>query len=127
MIPDHITKEVDALVTDGFAIDITEESDWINTIFHDYPVPPTYGKSQTELLIRIPISYPNGRPDMFWTDVDLATKDGHTPKSADHIENYLGRQWRRFSWHPQNWNPGVDDLSTYLEFVNTGLTKAAHP
>ena len=127
MIPDQITEEVDALVTDGFAIDIAEESNWINAVFHEYPVPPTYSKNQTELLIRLPVSYPNGHPDMFWTDVDLATKDGRKPKSADQIETYLGRQWRRFSWHPQKWNPGVDNLSTYLEFVNTGLTKAAHP
>lgn len=60
---------------------------------------------------------------MFWTDVGLGLKDGQTPRSADHIEEALGKQWRRFSWHPQNWNPGVDNLRTYLEFVNNRLSK----
>ena len=60
---------------------------------------------------------------MFWTDTDLVLAGGQVPKNADLIETILGGQWRRFSWHPQNWNPGADDLCTYLEFVNDRLAK----
>jgi hypothetical protein len=61
---------------------------------------------------------------MFWTDEDLLLANGSVPRSGDAIETALGRRWRRFSWHPANWNPGSDNLRTYLEFVNTRLAKA---
>jgi hypothetical protein len=60
---------------------------------------------------------------MFWTDKDLVLVNGAVPKSAELIETTQGKEWRRFSWHPQKWNPGVDDLRTYLEFVNNRLAK----
>jgi hypothetical protein len=60
---------------------------------------------------------------MFWTDEDLTLPDGKAPQNADVIETYFGKRWRRFSWHPQKWNPGADDVRTYLEFVNNRLAK----
>jgi hypothetical protein len=37
------------------------------------------------------------------------------------IETILGREWMRFSWHPANWRPGRDNLTTYLGFVERRL------
>ncbi len=92
-------------------------------IVHNYSLPPGFNKASTELLIKAPMSYRNGRPDMFWTDEDLTLNNGGIPRNADSIEMALGKRWRRFSWHPQNWNPGVDNLRTYLEFINARLAK----
>jgi hypothetical protein len=61
---------------------------------------------------------------MFWTDQDLTLEGGGIPRNADSIETALEKPWRRFSWHPQNWNPGTDNLRTFLEFVNARLAKA---
>jgi len=93
-------------------------------LFRDYAVPPGYNAPTTTLLLRFPLSYPNGQPDMFWTDPTLTRADGGNPQNADQFEEPLGQRWRRFSWHPQRWNPAKDDLRTYLEFVNTGLARA---
>lgn len=124
MLPTQLVEEVEELRREGHSIDLTEAEGWANVVFHNYPVPPGYSKASTELLLKFPISYPNGRPDMFWTDEDLTLAGGQVPRNADAIETPLGKRWRRFSWHPQNWNPGTDNLRTYLEFVNNRLSKA---
>ena len=125
MLPPQLVQEVEELRQEGHEINLVEADGWANVIFRHFPLPPAYNKASTELLLKFPESYPNGRPDMFWTEPDLTRKDGRTPQSAEAIETALGKQWRRFSWHPSNWNPGRDNLRTYLEFVNTGLQKAA--
>ncbi len=124
MLPSQLVEEVEELRREGFSINLTEAEGWANVVFHNYPVPPGYSKVSTDLLLKFPISYPNGRPDMFWTDEDLTLTGGQVPRNADAIETPLGKRWRRFSWHPRNWNPGVDSLRTYLEFVNNRLAKA---
>jgi hypothetical protein len=124
MIPEHIVKEIEDLRKEGHSIDLIESEGWANAILGNLPVPAGYNKTLTSLLIKLPMSYPNGRPDMFWTDEDLILKDGRVPRNADVIEIALEKKWRRFSWHPQSWNPGTDNLHTYLEFVNSGLVKA---
>jgi hypothetical protein len=120
----QLVQEVEELKNEGRAVELIEADGWANVVFHDYLVPPGYSKRKTELLLKIPMSYPNGRPDMFWTDQDLTLTSGAVPRNADALEPALSKTWRRFSWHPQNWNPGVDNLRTYLEFVNNRLAKS---
>jgi hypothetical protein len=124
MATETLLREVEELRSAGYKVDINESDGVVNLIIGDYPLPSTYNKRQTVLLLRVPISYPNGNPDMFWTDHDLMCSNGKIPTKADQIETYLGKQWRRFSWHPQGWNPGTGNLCMYLEFVNNGLRKA---
>jgi hypothetical protein len=124
MATEILLREVEGLREAGHKVEITEADGVVNLIFDEFPLPPYYNKQCTVLLLRLPISYPNGNPDMFWMDVDLACSDGKIPTKADQIETYLGKQWRRFSWHPQGWNPGTGNLCMYLEFVNSGLIKA---
>ncbi len=124
MLPSQLVAEVEELRQESYAVDLIEAEGWANIVFHSYPVPPGFSKRSTELLLKFPISYPNGRPDMFWTDQDLTLEGGRIPRNADSIETALEKPWRRFSWHPQNWNPGTDNLRTFLEFVNVRLAKA---
>jgi hypothetical protein len=123
MIPEQLAQEAEALRAEGYGVDLTEAESFAHLVLHSYPLPRGYNKATTELLLKIPLSYPNGRPDMFWVDEDLLLKNGRCPKRADLIETILSRKWRRFSWHPQGWNPGTDNLRTYLEFVNARLAK----
>jgi hypothetical protein len=124
MIPEQIEKEIEDLRKEAYLIDLIEADGFANIVFHNFTLPAGYSKTITTLLIKLPMSYPNGSPDMFWTDEDLILKDGRTPRNADVIETALQKKWRRFSWHPRSWNPGADNLHTYLEFVNSGLIKA---
>lgn len=125
MLPEILIQEIQNLKSEGFAIELIDAEGFANALFHKYPIPYQYNKPETELLLRLPTSYPNGKPDMFWTDVNLLLRDGKIPNRADQIESYLGRQWRRFSWHLSVWNPSADNLKMFLEFINSGLIKAA--
>lgn len=124
MASEILLQELGGLRDRGYNVEIVETDGMVNLIFQNYSVPPIYNKQTTTLLLRLPVAYPNGNPDMFWTEIDLLCVNGQTPQSADSIENYIGKQWRRFSWHPQGWNPGTGNLCMYLEFVDNGLLKA---
>lgn len=123
MPPPQLIREIEALRLNGYSIDVTEDNNWVSIIFHDYPVLSGFSKEKTKLLVRAQQSYPNSNLDMFWTEADLVVKDGKVPENADQIETYNDQQWRRFSWHPQSWNPGRDNLQTFLEFVNVRFAK----
>lgn len=119
-----VFQELEALKGLGYDIETSETDGFVNLIFKDYLLPTGYNSPSTTLLLRIPVAYPNGNPDMFWTDVELLCADGRTPKSAESLENHVSKQWRRFSWHPQNWKPGTGNLRMYLEFVDNGFAQA---
>jgi hypothetical protein len=125
VLPAQLVEEVAELHREGWAVELTHDAGLAAIVVRGYPLPEGYSTASTTLLLRFPLSYPNGQPDMFWTDPETTLADGRSPQGADVVEEHLGRPWRRFSWHLQRWNPGTDDLKTYLEFVNTGLKKAA--
>jgi hypothetical protein len=124
MANETLLQELEGLREFGYVVEMVDADGMVNIIFENYSVPPIYNKQYTTLLLRLPVSYPNSNPDMFWTETDLLCANGQTPKNADSIETHIGKQWRRFSWHPQNWKPGTGNLCMYLEFVNNGLMQA---
>lgn len=119
----RVLEEITTLQAYGHQVEATEAEGWVNVVFHDYSLPSHFNKPATELLVKLPVSYPNGQPDMFWTDADLLLSSGRVPQSAEAIEPALGKSWRRFSWHVQGWNPATCDLFTYLEFINRRLSQ----
>ncbi|MFA5015532.1 MAG: E2/UBC family protein [Actinomycetota bacterium] len=125
MLPAQLVDEVKALCEGGLTANLIESDGMANVEIINYPVPSKhFNKTSIGLLLRLSLSYPNGKPDMFWVDEDFVLKDGKVPNGAKEIEIWLGRRRRRFSWHLKtNWNPGTDNLLTYLEFVNSRLTK----
>lgn len=123
MLPQDLIDDVAVLKKDGYVVQLIEDVGMGNVVFERYPIPRGYNMAESGLLLRVPLSYRAGRPDMFWTHSELTLVGGGTPAQGDHIETYLDRRWRRFSWHLQNWNPAADDLRTYLEFVDNRLAK----
>jgi len=118
MIPNAIAEEV-ALIkaTTGLAVEAHRNGDgYVHVVIERYALPKGYSKPGTRLLVKLPASYPNGSPDMFWTDADLRLASGGFPEKA-RPEPVGGETWLRFSWHPKGWNPGRSNLATYLEFV----------
>ena len=125
MLPVQLVDEVKALCEEGLIATLTEADGLANVEITEYPVKSRhYNKISVRLLLRIPLSYPNGKPDMFLVDEDFLLKDGRVPKSAETFEVCLGQRRRRFSWHMTKWNPGADNLRTFLEFINNRLAKA---
>ncbi len=116
----QLELEIEVSRQNGRELEIKEADGLIYVIVKDYPLPIGYNKQYTRLLLKIPLSYPNGNPDMFWVDPDLRLASGASQANAT-IENVLGEPWLRFSWHPQKWNPVQDNLNTFMEFVNRRL------
>jgi Prokaryotic E2 family E len=131
MLPPQLASELELLKAQ-YRIETIEEPSTINVVLRGYPTSSLYSSPQTNLLLRVPKSYPDAGLDMFWTDTELVLQDKTVPKNADLLERYpalevipdfAGKKWRRFSWHPQRngplrWNPAVDNIESYLEFVN---------
>lgn len=123
MIPVSLEKEVEDLRKESWIADLSETGGMICILLHDYLLPPGYNRQTSDLLLRLPISFPSGKPDMFWMEVNVVLSNGKVPKSADSIETHLGRDWRRFSWHLSSWDPVSCNLRTFLEFINNRLAK----
>ena len=118
-----LKDEVERLERSGHRLETVEENGCTLLIFPIWHLPAGYNKASTRLLLRIPKSYPFGKPDMFWTDPDLRLANGSLPRQTS-SEQVLGAPWLRFSWHPAKWDPARDNLRVFLGFVDTGLMKA---
>src|SRR6266568_969910 len=99
----------------------------ILVIFRNYQLPlGIYNREKTDLMIFTTPYYPNAGFDMFWVDDRLLLKNNSIPQGANSVENYLGRNWRRFSYHPYSarpWNPGEDSILTFMQHVEQRLRK----
>lgn len=126
-LPPQLQADIESLRQDGFSIEAHRDAPGgarIYIVISGYPVPRGWNKTRTTLLIIADVSYPNSKLDMFWTEVDLTLQDGRIAQACDAIESHRGQQWRRFSWHVQQWNPAVDNLRTYLGTVDARLQQA---
>jgi hypothetical protein len=119
-MPQQLSTEITGLQAQGLEVEVHDAGGLWLLIISAYPLPYGYNKTTTQLLLKIPLSYPNGKLDMFWTDHDLRLQES-TGQAATSFETLLGRQWLRFSWHPAKWCPGADNIFTFLEFVNRRL------
>jgi hypothetical protein len=120
VMPQQLTREIEQLRAQGQEVEGYEDSGLILLVMKGYLLPRGYNKEAINLLLKIPLSYPSGNLDMFWTDPDLCLQESNGQANTT-IETIFGGQWLRFSWHPQKWNPGADNLFTFLEFVNRRL------
>jgi hypothetical protein len=127
MIPDELTSDLQRLKEAGYSFEVSENGNRIYILFKDFVLPPdTYNAVKIDLLIFTTPYYPNAGFDMFWVSEGLLLKSGSVPAGASTVEPYLGRNWRRFSYHPFNskpWNPAEDSVVTYIEYVNQRLRR----
>ena len=126
-LPPQLETDIDTLKKEGYSVKAIRDppdNPRIYILFEDYPLPDGWKngeKKTSELLLITDISYPNSKIDMFWMVPGVVLEDGSPPKSAQVMENHLGKQWRRFSWHCGKWNPAVDNVITYLGTVDERL------
>jgi E2/UBC family protein E len=126
MIPQELQDEVSRLRDLGFTVDIEEEGQRIYLIFRNFPLGLAYAPSVSNMMVFTSVQYPNAGFDMFWVDEGVKLAGGGNPQAGDSIETYLGRRWRRFSWHlpsDRPWNPKRDSLSSWLAAIEERLRK----
>jgi E2/UBC family protein E len=121
MLPPKLEKELQELGPDH-RVEVTDDGGFINLVFANFSLGEGFNKPASDLLVRVPRSYPEAGPDMFWVDVSVTLADGRPPQAADAIEGpFAGRQWRRFSWHRAVWNPSIENIHSFLEFIRRRL------
>lgn len=119
VLDEHVQK----LREVGYECSVDAASDgFFHLLIGKVIVPPAFSRTTVRVLVKIPRSYPNGKPDMFWVDEPFLLANGSVPEKGDVVETISGQLWRRFSWHPTTWNPAVDNLITYVQFVRGRLS-----
>jgi hypothetical protein len=116
---------IDAASVGFDRFDVAAQPDgWTFLIVKEYPLPDGFLPNVARLLVKLPPSFPDAAPDMFWLDPQVRTASGGAPQGTS-IECLLGGQWQRFSWHllPGAWRPGTSTLRDYMRCVRARLEK----
>jgi hypothetical protein len=119
-----LEEDEEFLKAKGYRYEATSENSVLNLVIKDFVLPTAYLPNTVDLLIRIPPGYPQGNPDMFWTDPHVRKVNGTDPQCASVRETHLGRTWQRWSRHwSAPWRPGTDGLQTFVAATIAELEK----
>ena len=111
--------DLDAVgISAGRATVHTEPGGWSFLVISDYPLPAGYQPNRVQLLVKLPPTFPDAAPDMFWVHPEVKAPTGTLPRGAS-TERLLDRDWQRFSWHlaAGAWTPGISTLRDYLRCI----------
>ncbi|MGH8546036.1 MAG: E2/UBC family protein [Gammaproteobacteria bacterium] len=111
----------------GLMIEVIQDANRLFIFLHDYSLPCGVSRvERTDVLFIADFQYPLSAMDMFWTDVAVVRLGGSLFENSDAIEDYVGRKWRRFSYHRNNvWNPTGNPLLDHFAFMETRWTGKA--
>jgi hypothetical protein len=121
-----LSPDADRYLQDkGFRYETAMENNMICLVIKDFALPPGYQPTQVDLLIRLPLQFPEVAPDMFWADPPVRYSTGVVPQATELMETYLGRDWQRWSRHfaSAQWRPGIDDMRSYLRLIRSTLER----
>ena len=113
----------------GLVVEVHQEGNRLFVILRSYDLPDAVTEvSSTDVLFMTDTQYPFSAMDMFWTDVEVVRPDGSPFEGSESIEEYLGRRWRRFSYHRNGmWNSSGNPLLDHFAFMETRWTMRAKP
>ena len=120
-------SDINYLVERGLPYEVLPEAGMICVLFPSWKLPEGYSQSAADLLLRLHPGYPDIPPDMWWFDPAVQLADGRVVQATESVENYLGRNWQRWSRHlaANHWLSGIDGLESYLAVVNRELERCA--
>ncbi len=103
----------------GINGEVQEADGHLFVVLEKVPLPSAaFLLASTDVLFIADYQYPLSAPDMFWTSPEVLRPDGTVPKGAEWVETYLGRRWRRFSWHRQGaWRPTGNRLLDHFALM----------
>jgi len=124
-LKDHAREFTEAT---GINIELVEEGNRIFILLKRVRLSPGLRPDVSDVLFIADTQYPLSTLDMFWTEVEVVWSDGAVPRCADAIEEYVGRRWRRFSWHANlPSSPARNRLLDHLAFVEARWAEERKP
>ena len=93
-------------------------------IIPEYPIPEGYNYLSVAAAVRIPPSYPDEQIDMIYFYPTLALTNGRAINALSQL-TIDGKQYQQWSRHrkPEDWRPGVDNISTHLAQADDWLQR----
>ncbi len=124
-IPSILEEDAEELrAATGLDVELTPDGTQIFVVIKQVPLPPGAFKVKTsDILFVTDQQYRYSALDMFWAEESVLRADGGLPAGGESVETYLGRRWRRFSWHRNGvWNPNRNGLLDHFEFMQARLS-----
>ncbi len=117
--------DIEHLLDRGLNHAVSSEGNMICIVIGGYVLPLGYNRASADLLLRLPVGYPDIPPDMWWFDPAICLADGRSIQATECIEHYLGRTWQRWSRHlnAAHWQSGVDGLESFLALLRKELER----
>lgn len=118
---ERIAEELELIRAAFPNLEFREEDFWGRLC--NYPVPPGWGREETEIAFQMPQDPFGQEPYGFWVRPFLALPGGGQPSntSPDPVATGFGEGWQQFSWSPENWSPRPQARcgSNMLDFVHS--------
>ncbi len=111
--------DLDFLNEKGWQYEIAPHPGEVRIYIRRFRLPEAYSPLVIDLLIRLPVGYPQSNPDMFWTSPDVRLMSGAYPNRADYHDP-SAENWQRWSRHGA-WRPGIDNLRSKMASVKKEL------
>ncbi len=114
-----------SIVDDLEGFDLFKQPDgWVFAIHSAFELPDAYLPKVVRLLVKLPPTFPEAAPDMFYVTPVVRTANGGVPVGATPA-TILGESWQQFSWHlkPGAWQPGFSDFREYMRCVRSRFEK----
>jgi hypothetical protein len=119
--------ELASLRDDGLGFSIVPEGNMTCLVVEKFDLPTGYNRPEADLLLRLPVGFPDTPPDMWWFDPPVLRADGKQIPNTEVTEAHVGRRWQRWSRHFNGgqWKPGVDCLESFLALIRKELRRCA--
>src|SRR5687768_8521186 len=108
-------------------VQVREEPDGsMHITIADVAMPAHWTKPQARIRFIVPPSYPQGKPDGFFTDKDLLLKsnNGAGAGGGDATLPPDNAPWKKFCWQPKAWDMSRETLLRYAKFCEARFQEA---
>ena len=121
----HVSPQASSVLDglEGFALH-RQPDGWTFAIHNAFELPNAYVPRVVRLLVKLPPTFPDAAPDMFFVTPIVRVTNGAPPRGTS-ATNILGEGWQQFSWHlkPGAWMPGVSTFRDFMRCVWSRLEK----